>query len=289
MEILFFCPRWGSEDIPWDDFCHKVKTAGYQGIEYAIARGVSDGELINAWTSADKYGLLMIPQHYDTVEADFKAHFRIYKTWLDRVSQLPNVLINSQAGKDFFTFAQNRELIELGNSYKVLHETHRGKFSFAAHITQPFLEQIPDLRLTFDVSHWVNVAESLLEDQEETVQLAIAKADHIHARVGYAEGPQVSDPRSRTWENELAKHQAWWDAIFMRKLRVGERLTITPEFGPFPYMVHLQKDGSPIANQWDCNLHMMKILKDRYTTLLSSQTKWDAGSAVGTTVSHENP
>lgn len=273
MEILFFCPRWGSEDIPWEEFCKKVKAAGYDGIEYAIARDVKDSELANAWLSAEKQGLQVLPQHYDTTEADFDEHIRRYETWLKRVHPLPHVLINSQTGKDFFSFDQNRALIDLGNSYQVVHETHRGKFSFAAHITKPFLEQIPDLRLTLDISHWVNVAESLLEDQQESVKLAISKTEHIHARVGYAEGPQISDPGSRTWQTELSRHLNWWDAAFMRKFHAGERFTITPEFGPFPYMVHLPKDHSPLANQWKCNLHMMTLLKDRYAQLISNQTK----------------
>lgn len=34
-------------------------------------------------------------------------------------------------------------------------------------------------------AHWVAVAESFLEDQSEAVKLAIERADHIHARVGY--------------------------------------------------------------------------------------------------------
>ncbi|MDR3716734.1 MAG: sugar phosphate isomerase/epimerase [Puia sp.] len=275
MEILFFCPRWGSEDMPWDEFCKKVKAAGYDGIEYAIARDVKDSELTNAWVSAQNYGLQILPQHFDTREADFEEHYRSFEAWLKRIHPLPHVRINSQTGKDFFTFDQNRRLIELGNAYQVVHETHRGKFSFAAHITRPFLEQIPDLRLTLDISHWVNTAESLLEDQAEAVSLAIAKTDHIHARVGYAEGPQVTDPRSLTWQVELYRHLGWWDAVFLQKARSGERLTITPEFGPFPYMVHLPKDGSPpIANQWTCNYYMMKLLKGRYNTLLSNQSRY---------------
>jgi len=41
-------------------------------------------------------------------------------------------------------------------------------------------------------------------------------------------------------------------------------LTITPEFGPFPYMVSLPGTNEPIANQWEVNLFMMNLLKERY-------------------------
>ncbi len=63
-----------------------------------------------------------------------------------------------------------------------------------------YMEKIPELRITFDVSHWCNVHESLLEDQPETVDMTLQRVDHIHARIGHPEGPQVNDPRAPEWE-----------------------------------------------------------------------------------------
>jgi hypothetical protein len=264
MTIHFFCPRWGSEDFRWDDFCARVKSAGYDGVEYAIAAATGDRELDRAWNAAEKHRLLLIPQHYDTVTADFSAHLDQYHAWLDRIKAYPAVEINSQTGKDFFPFHQNQQLIELGNRYGVLHETHRGKFSFAAHITKTYLEAIPELRLTLDVSHWINVSESFLDDQGSAMELAIDRTDHIHARAGYPEGPQVSDPRAPEWKEALERHLAWWDQVVAHKRTVRETITITPEFGPFPYMVHLPGTGEPIADQWEVNRFMMELLRKRY-------------------------
>jgi sugar phosphate isomerase/epimerase len=36
MKLLFFCPRWGSEDLSWESFCHKIKAAGYDGVEAGV-------------------------------------------------------------------------------------------------------------------------------------------------------------------------------------------------------------------------------------------------------------
>ena len=169
--------------------------------------------------------------------------------------------INSQTGKDHFTEGQNTALIALAGE-QVIHETHRGKFSFAAHITKKFIEKIPSLKLTFDISHWVNVAESFLEDQTDAVDLAISRAEHIHARVGYPEGPQVPDPRVAEWHPALEKHLAWWDKIL--EIKKENALTITCEFGPKPYMIHSPKGNEPLADQWEVNLYMMNLLKKRY-------------------------
>jgi sugar phosphate isomerase/epimerase len=266
MIIPFFCPRWGSEELPWDQFCRKVKQEGYDGIEYAIASQVTEKELDEVWNLAAKQDLAIIAQHYDTYDADFNRHFDRYSAWLQKLKPYPVEKINSQTGKDFFSFSQNALLIKAATNsgLPVVHETHRNKFSFAAHVMREYLESLPDLRIALDASHWVCVAESYLDDQPEAMQLAISRTAHIHARVGYPEGPQVPDPRVPEWEEALNKHLNWWDRAVALRRKEGTRLTITAEFGPFPYMVHMPATGTPIANQWEVNSYLMQLLKKRY-------------------------
>ena len=118
----------------------------------------------------------------------------------------------------------------------MVHETHRGRFTYAANITKNYLDKLPSLRLTFDISHWCAVHESYLDDQAEAVQAAMARTDHIHSRVGYPEGPQVSDPRAPEWKAALEKHLAWWDKIVAMRQQKGSPVTVTAEFGPVSYM-----------------------------------------------------
>ena len=147
----------------------------------------------------------------------------------------------------------------------IYHETHRGRSLFAAHITRQFIEKIPSLRLTFDVSHWCNVHESLLDDQADTLAMAINRAEHIHARIGHAEGPQVNDPRAPEWSNALNAHFAWWDKIVERKKNEKKIITILTEFGPADYMPSLPYTRQPLSDQWEVNAHMMQILRKRYS------------------------
>lgn len=262
--IQFFCTRWGSEHLAWKSFCSKVKSAGYDGVEYGISATTSDSELDEVYDIMQKLGLQIIPQHYDTSAADFSQHLEQYQEWLERIAPYPNTFINSQTGKDFFDFDQNTRLINLGNDFNVLHETHRGKFSFAAHITKAYLQAIPGLRLTLDISHWVCVAESLLTNQRESVDIAINRTDHIHARVGFPEGPQVSDPRIPEYADFLNSHLAVWDRVVNLKSSQNLPLTITAEFGPYPYMTLNPITSHPIADQWSINIFMMEMLKKRY-------------------------
>ncbi|MFD2163964.1 sugar phosphate isomerase/epimerase [Paradesertivirga mongoliensis] len=271
MKFKFFCPRWGSENISWDLFCQRVKNEGYDGVEYGIPNEVEIRELDEAWQSFEKHGLDVIPQHYGTYDADFSRHFDNYAGWLEMVRPYPALKIDSQTGKDYFSFERNKRLIELAAEHTrlsgvaVFHETHRNKFTFAAHITFEYLSRLPDLRITLDASHWVNVAESFLEDQQEAMDLAILRTEHIHARVGYPEGPQVPDPAAPEWNEALQFHLNWWDKVVERKRLEGETLvTITPEFGPYPYMVHLPYSQKPVSDQWANNVYMMNLLKERY-------------------------
>src|SRR5882724_3322462 len=173
MKIDFFCPRWGSENLSWDVFCKKVKDAGYDGIEYAIAANTTNKELDEIWNAIQKYHLKIIPQHYDTYEADFSNHFDLYNAWLEKIKPYLFIKINSQTGKDFFSFEQNKKLIDSATltGLNIVHETHRNKFSFAAHVTKQYLLRNPELRITLDASHWVCVSESYLEDHEEAIEL----------------------------------------------------------------------------------------------------------------------
>jgi hypothetical protein len=266
MEIQFFCPRWGSEDLEMEAFCKKAKEAGYDGVEMSLP--LDKQEKVTALKAISNSGLKLIAQHWETVTTDFELHKQEYRKRLENLASATPVFINSQTGKDFFSFEQNAELIrmadEVGAAYglKIIHETHRGKFSFAAHITAEYLRKLPNLRLTMDISHWCCVAETYLEDQPEAVALGLSCADHIHSRVGFPEGPQIPDPRVPEWQATLAKYVSFWQQIIDHRKREGlEVFTISSEFGPAPYMTLMPFTRQPITNQWEVNVFMKDYLK----------------------------
>lgn len=269
MEIKYFCPHWGSKHLDFIEFTKKVKDAGYDGIEMSLPLEKDEKKFILETIKENK--LLFIAQHWETVSTDFEVHKKEYRQRIENLASSFPLLINSQTGKDFFTFEQNAELIaiayEVANKYnvKLVHETHRSKFSFAAHIVADFIKKIPDLRIGFDVSHWCAVAESFLENQQENVDLGISRADHIHTRVGFPEGPQIPDPRVPEWQDAVEIHLGWWKKIIERNRKEGKELfTITSEFGPFPYMTILPFTQQPISNQWDINVYMMNMLRKKF-------------------------
>ena len=216
-------------------------------------------------------GLKLIGQYYQSFEKDFEAHKNNYAKELYILASARPEKINAQTGKDYFRFEQNVELFAIANKITmetgipICHETHRNKALFAAHIAYDFLQKLPDLKITADFSHWCNVAETLLEDQEEAMAMACKHVEHIHSRVGHSQSAQVIDPRLPAYKKELEAHLKWWDAIVKDyQDQQKEVLTITTEFGPAPYMIHLPFTNMPIASQWDINVYMMHLLKERY-------------------------
>jgi hypothetical protein len=270
MKLQFYYPRWGSENMDWQYFCKKVKLAGYDGVEAPIPEAPEEKKVIlDALKNND---LLLIGQYYQSFEKDFKKHKFNYAKELHIIASAQPIKINAQTGKDYFSFEQNLELFAIANritqetGISICHETHRNKALFAAHIAHDFLKKLPDLKITADFSHWCTVAESLLEDQEEALTLACKQVGHLHSRIGHSQSTQVIDPRLPEFKAEMDAHLKWWDAI-VKEYHDTEKtvLTITTEFGPAPYMVHLPFTNMPVANQWDINLYMMQVLKERYS------------------------
>ena len=104
----------------------------------------------------------------------------------------------------------------------------------------------------------------MLEDQSETVALALARTGHIHARIGHPQGPQVNDPRAPEWKSTVDAHFGWWDKVITEKRSRGDAMTILTEFGPADYMPSLPFTRQAVADQWGINKHMLNILRVRY-------------------------
>jgi sugar phosphate isomerase/epimerase len=275
MRVKFFAPRWGYEHEDFGAHCARLVEAGYDGMELNLA--VDAGDARRQLDLLEEHGLECLAQHSGTITSDFEEHKVHYCDSMERIAAFKPLKINSHSGRDYFTFEQNLELIDIAAEISerfgvaVVHETHRGRFPYSASLTNAYLQQRPGLRLTADFSHWCCVSESFLEDQEEFVEAAIDRADHIHSRVGFDQGPQVNDPRAPEWNDTVHLFLGWWDRIVETHSQEGsEMLTITTEFGPAPYTPVVPYTQEPVADQWELNLYSLHLLKERYSSRMVS-------------------
>ncbi|TMI94688.1 MAG: sugar phosphate isomerase/epimerase [Bacteroidetes bacterium] len=267
-ELKVLATNWGFGGTI-DEYCSKVKRDGYDGIEIWWPTEKKNQEELFEKNNLE-VGFLTAGH-----ESNYPDHFNTFKNMVDAAAkntvQRP-LYINCHSGRDYFSFDQNKTFIEhtlqlaKETGIKICHETHRSRILFAAPVARQYFDKIPELRITYDVSHWCNVSESLLQDQQETVNIALQRVDHIHARIGHPEGPQVNDPRAPEWDETMKAHFAWWDKVVELKKQQGDRLTILTEFGPPTYMPTLPYTQQPLADQWAINVHMMQLLRKRYAT-----------------------
>ena len=101
--------------------------------------------------------------------------------------------------------------------------------------------------------------------------MAISRAEHIHARIGYSQGPQVNDPRSGEWEDEMEAFSGWWKKIMKRHIdEQRPYTTVTPEFGPIPYTVSMPFTHTPLSDPWELNLYMKDYIKQLFQEVLNA-------------------
>jgi sugar phosphate isomerase/epimerase len=265
--LLVFGTNWGFEGSTYQ-LCEKLKQAGYDGVEIWWPTDEKDRKgLLDA---LEKYNL-KVGFLVGSGDLDFKKHQLQFQQNLEAAAKAKPVYINCHSGRDFFSFEQNAELITFSNRLSaatgtpIYHETQRGRALYAAPVTKKFIDESKDLRITLDISHWCNVHESYLQGQEETVTQTLNRTDHIHARIGHPEGPQVSDPRATEWAQAVKHHFEWWDKVVENKRREGRLMTFLTEFGPPDYMPTLPYTRQAVADQWAINVYMMEILRKRYS------------------------
>lgn len=180
------------------------------------------------------------------------------------------------AGCDAWSIEQSVEFfgqaIALSNDLEIIasFETHRSRSLFNPWITRDILRQLPELRLTCDFSHWCVVCERLIDTEPEIIALCAERAHHVHARIGYAQGPQVTHPAAPEYREALEAHENWWMQIWRSQLARGMSVTtMTPEFGPDGYLHCLPFTGAPVADLEQINSWMAERQRRRFAEWLS--------------------
>jgi sugar phosphate isomerase/epimerase len=221
-----------------------------------------------------RHGLGLIVQDFTCLwerNRTVDEHLASMRVRITEALKFRPLLINLHSGSDawrlpdMIRFYREAQRIAADCPVPVAHETHRGRAFFSPWTTRDVLEAVPGLELTVDFSHWVCVAERCLDDQLDIITLAAAHARHIHARVGYAEGPQVPDPRAPEYANDVAAHERWWDLCWDAMQRRGlASASLTPEFGPPGYMHTLPFTNQPVADLWDICTWQAHRQRDRF-------------------------
>ncbi len=248
MQVQIYKALWGMTGSLASMF-ERVATAGYDGVEAWPQNQFDDATLF--LQLAEQHNLNVIIAGFIDDKADVQS-------LLQQFASFNPTRINLHPGRDAMTFDEGcaffEECLNVADSLDmpVLHETHRGRLTYDPWTTAAYLRQFPELRITADYSHWVNVCGRLPNDVMADIELANQRAGHIHARVGYEHGPQVPDPSAPEYAPHLEWHEAQWKKIYDLHVAAGaELLTFDPEYGPPSYMHTLPHTNVPVADLWE--------------------------------------
>ena len=281
MQIQFTKADWGLDHLgDLDSRLELVAEAGFDGIEcfFVSMDPVQFKDRCQALNLSFTAGLVA-----PTIDA--------FRKGLPRVLASGPILINCHGGRDYHSheeslayFGECMAIAEGETDVQVVFETHRRCNLYSPWGTERLLNALPALRICADFSHFTCVSETDMETstavepdengvmamvpdprKDQMMDIAISRADHIHARVGDNHRPQVADPRIGEGLKWTEHYEKWWDRIVARARQEGrEFLTINPEFGPKPYAPCYPDTNAQIADHWELAIWAMNRLRARY-------------------------
>eukprot|EP01060_Flectonema_neradi_P041544 TRINITY_DN989_c1_g1_i3.p1 TRINITY_DN989_c1_g1~~TRINITY_DN989_c1_g1_i3.p1 ORF type:complete len:332 (+),score=87.18 TRINITY_DN989_c1_g1_i3:55-996(+) len=306
MSLKLCKTMWGVPDVAIKEkrkaILKRVVDAGFKAVEMHAVYWRLDGLL----DDLKEANLELVAQAHtssvvDGVGADMngfkymskwevKDHLESLKATATEAKKVGAIAVNSHSGVDGWSIEQAREflrgalVIEKELGIEIFHETHRRRLFWNPFQTRDILagqEDLADVKLNADISHWVVCLERTFGHEssfgengdladpwfKEVMDLLKKHCCMIHARVGYAEGPQVPDPAAPEYKNELKAHMFYWEQIAKAQIAKGRVSIIEPEHGPWPYQQSVPNtDMAPTHDIWEANDFVKEQVKKEFPT-----------------------
>jgi sugar phosphate isomerase/epimerase len=254
----------GDDQREWtmEEKFEKIAEAGFTGIMGGLPQPADAAK----WRSLlDRYnfdfGITISPR---TVEEA--------KPLLEQANNFGVQYVNAQV-KDNFVIGPPainllQGLVEAARAAKIPFsaETHRGIITQDLHRTVEYVQAIPDLRLTLDLSHYVvtGVMTTYSEKAEELFDIIVERASCIHGRV--SNGHQVQVDVGPEGTHPMVEHfQRWWAkgmAHWLSQAKPGDVFPYACELGPADYAITLPGTSQEISDRWQQALVFKRLAEE---------------------------
>ncbi|WP_232744808.1 sugar phosphate isomerase/epimerase [Thiomicrorhabdus sp. Kp2] len=274
MQLKTFKTLWGNT-LPIDQACQDAIQKGFSGIEgQAPQQRIEQAKWHNTLQETQCNYIAEIVTGGDYVPNrnwSENQHLDDIKRQLDDSMPLNPLFATCITGCDAWEESQSikffEQAMQIGQDYgiDVCFETHRSRSLFNPWITRKVVKVLPEIKLTLDISHWCVVCERLMDTEMDVIHAIKSNVHHIHARVGYDQGPQVPHPAAPEYAKALKSHQRVWETVWQAQFAKGFAVTtLTPEFGPDGYL-HLQPfTQMPVADLSEINQWMNQIEQQQF-------------------------
>lgn len=298
MELVLFRTRWGTEGS-LASFAAEARWAGFSGIESPVPASPSEAEELEAvrettgmpWIAEIVTGGGYVPRR----GLGLRDHIEDLRSSLRACARFDPIRVNCIGGLDAWTDSEVLRFLDAGMNMAAIFkldlcfETHRSRCLFNPWRCQQIVDELPEIRLTADLSHWCVVAERLMDTELLTLQHIAPKVRHIHARVGYDQGPQVPHPAAPEYAEALASHQRCWEVFWTAQKCAGAaHTTMTPEFGPDGYLHQLPFTCAPVADLWEINRWMAAEEMRHFSRWCQDSANSNSMSSSGIAVSSDH-
>jgi hypothetical protein len=266
----------GAPHATFADAMPVIAAEGWDGVAFALIAHEFDAGLGTTEELADlcaqhDLGLAIMLHTFGETPRD---HLADLESGLKSLASLHPHHVICHGGLDSFSHDQGVEFLSEaiavadGLGIRVGHETHRGRILHSPWVTQRMLAEVPGLELVVDLSHWVVVAERLIDEFGDVIAACGSNAIHVDARVGHEQGPQVSDPEESRWSTHTEAFHRWWAALWSAASDAGrDELVFVPEYGPAPYQPIDSAMIDPGADLWDVSRRAGQRLRDHFSPL----------------------
>jgi hypothetical protein len=147
----------------------------------------------------------------------------------------------------------------------VFYETHRARLTNDLLFTLRILDELPDLKLTGDLSHYPVVHEFPLPMADvdlKRMSRIIANCWAFHGRVSGSHQIQVSlqFPQHQQW---VSQFKSWWKegmTSWLSRAPQGSELTFMCELGPPNYAI-TNAEGRELVDRWQEALIMKEMIR----------------------------
>ncbi|TPX40318.1 hypothetical protein SeMB42_g06057 [Synchytrium endobioticum] len=255
MQVEFYRALWGVDE-EYETLFPRLQKEGFAGVEVSLASiGYPDTSKTQRFTTLRKKhslkflcGVYTAWDNYIGEWAPYSVseHLQQFKTEIAAAKELGACHCNSHSGGDDLSdeeaidFFKGAIAISKVMGMTVSHETHRGRILYSPWRTYKFLKQLPELRLTLDLSHWVIVSERHVlspssPHYKSLLDLVASRVDHIHSRCSTTQSSQIDDPSATEGWDALcrAEFDAVWEHVWTVQRGMGTKvITMDVEYGP---------------------------------------------------------
>jgi len=274
MDIRFYRSLWGHVGDP-GPFAAAAREDGYDGLEGPVPLDAEGQRSLRA--ALDAQGLELVAEictagsYVPDRKASLADHVESFSRKLDAALQLGPRQVSCLAGLDAWPLTQSIDffgrLLEIvaKAGVDVSFETHRSRSLFTHWVARVIARALPEIRFTCDFSHWCVVCERLIDTEMDSLAEVFPRARHVHARVGYDQGPQVPHPAAPEYAEALVAHQRWWEQCWQAMQSAGLAVTtMTPEFGPDGYLHQQPFTGMPVGDLRQINRWMLETQRAHF-------------------------